>query len=340
MDPISYSTRSNINLRLTGCYRSAFHRSAVSLWLILTFAALTLAAQEAPQRSRDVDATGAELNSAVRALQQGDLNRAEQILRLLLQRQPKNLRAHQLLGLAYFQRGEIALAESELRTAAASPTAPASVFYDYGVVLLSQNRFREAAHQLEKAVKLDPTDPLALVILGRAYHELNYSRKANELFQRAVQIDPNVRDGYYHLGFSYKSLGDRANAERYLRMELQRSPDHALAWYEIGEIEYEKGNYDAALEAVNRSLQNPGVRAKSLYLRGKIFLHQQRVEDARQSFLKAIETKPDMADSYFQLSMIARKQGDLEAAARYLAQYKETKERQQNSAMSSGVVKQ
>ncbi|HEY3132073.1 MAG TPA: tetratricopeptide repeat protein [Acidobacteriota bacterium] len=305
--------------------------------LLLT---IHLAAQDTPQRSREVHTTGAELSSAARALQQGDLNRAEQILRLVLQREPKNARAHHLLGLAYFQRGEVTLAEAELRTAASSTPVPASVSYDYGVVLISQNKFQEAAPQLERAVKLDPKDALALLFLGRAYHELNYSRKANQLFQRAVQIDPNVRDGYYHLGFSFKSLGDRADAEKYLRMELERDPDHALARYEIADIEYEKGNYDAALEAVTRSVRNPGIRAKSLYLRGKIFLRQQRIEDARQSFLKAVETSPDMADSYFQLSMIARGQGDTETAEKYLARYKEIKERQQNSAMASGVVKQ
>ena len=310
-----------------------------SLSITVSLAALHLAAQDTTQRSREVHTSSLELNSAERALRQGDLNRAEQILRLVLQREPKNARAHHLLGLAYFQRGEVTLAEAELRTAAASAAVPASIFYDYGVVLISQNKFQEAAQQLERAVKLDPKDALALLFLGRAYHELNYSRKANQLFQRAVQVDPNVRDGYYHLGFSFKSLGDRTNAEKYLRMELERQPDHALARYEIAEIEYEKGNYDAALEAVTRSVQNPSVRAKSLYLRGKIFLRQQRIEDARQSFLKAVETSPDMADSYFQLSMIARVQGDAETAENYLARYKEIKQRQQSS-VSSGVVKQ
>jgi Tfp pilus assembly protein PilF len=305
--------------------------------LVLILACSFLPAQEAPQRSKAVDATAAELDSAGRWLQQRDLNRAEQILRSVLQRQPKNLRAHHLLGLVYFQRGDANLAEMELRAAAADPKATAPVFYDYGIILLSENRFLEAARQLEKSARLNPNDPLTLVFLGRAYHELNYTRKANELFQRAVQMDPSVRDGYYHLGFSYKSLGDRTNAEKYLAMELKRNPDHPLALYEISEIEYEKGNYGEALASVNRAIQDPRVRAKSLYLRGKILLRQERLAEARDSFLTAVETKPDMADSYFQLAAIARRQGDSVAAERYFAQYNAIKQRQQNSGMAGEV---
>src|SRR5437762_13547022 len=81
------------------------------------------------------------------------------------------------------------------------------IHYDIALVLLSQEQYSPASDELEKAIKLNPSDALAHVLLGRSYQNTNRTLDAIDHFRTALRLHPNLRLRHIHLAFAYSSLG-------------------------------------------------------------------------------------------------------------------------------------
>jgi tetratricopeptide (TPR) repeat protein len=72
---------------------------------------------------------------------------------------------------------------------------------------LQEQQYAAAAEQLQKALRLKPDQPLAHLLLGRAYQNSNLTLEAIEQFKAALRLKPDIELGHYHLGYAYASLG-------------------------------------------------------------------------------------------------------------------------------------
>ena len=147
-------------------------------------------------------------------LQAGRLGEAEEIGQASTARWPKAAEFAHWLGLIYFKQHRNELAEVQLQRAEALDPSGYDVHFDWALVLLSDEKYSEAARELEKAIKIDPKAALPHVLLGRAYQNTNRSTQAIEQFQAALRLDPVIPLGHYHLGFAYASLGRNHPGDR------------------------------------------------------------------------------------------------------------------------------
>ncbi len=81
-------------------------------------------------------------------------------------------------------------------------------YYSEGLALFRQSKLQEAALLLEQAVEIDPSFALALVDLGRMYHNLGRDALAQEYNRRAVE-DPDRLPLHLRLSFELAQYGSR-----------------------------------------------------------------------------------------------------------------------------------
>ena len=101
-----------------------------------------------------------------------------------------NALAHNLVGMAFRERGDSARAESHLRRAVALQPALADAHINLGAVLNEQGRAAEAEHSLRRAVALEPKNAIAWCNLGLVLAEQGSPEEAERSFQSALRAEP------------------------------------------------------------------------------------------------------------------------------------------------------
>ena len=141
--------------------------------------------------------------------------------------------AHDVLGLVYLYRNkqyEQAIAEAK-RAIALSPN-----FYSpYGALaasLISAGRPAEAIAELEKAIRLNPRNPLYLATyltgLGVAYSLTGRVEEAITALKRAVSLSPNFSPPHENLASIYSALGREEEARAEAAEVLRLNPRFSL----------------------------------------------------------------------------------------------------------------
>jgi len=168
-------------------------------------------------------------------------------------------------------------------------------FYIYRASsLLRVGRIDEAKADIEKAMKLDPNNSMALATQSIIAVAQNDKDKALELAGKAVQADPKSASAQVALSYAKQADFDLNGALSSLKEAVRVEPENALAWARLSEIWLSFGELDEALKAANKAVElNPGV-ARTQTVLGFAYLTQVKITESKEVFEKAIEL--DQAD--------------------------------------------
>ncbi|MGI9322778.1 MAG: type IV pilus biogenesis/stability protein PilW [Pseudomonadales bacterium] len=168
----------------------------MKLWLTLTAAILLTgcaAGGKAPQTQVEpAAALQKQLELGAAYLRQGDYPQARSKLNRALEIDPESGAAFTTLGLLFQLEGEDDLADEYFQTALKHEPELAQARNNYGVFLLSRQRYQQAIQQLQAASEDRFYANRASVFenLGRAYLELEDSPAAQQAFRKATQLNP------------------------------------------------------------------------------------------------------------------------------------------------------
>lgn len=191
---------------------------SLSVSLVLLIISTPLIAQEATvgnTRSERLNEEGAE------AVRNRDFIRAEQLFRLALDEDGKNL------------------------TAA----------YNLAGMLLTNKKEAEAISLLEKYTKEVPDDVGLWVRLGDGYLGLKKVDNATSAYERAYGLDPKYPELGSKLATVYSLKNRLADAERVLRAVVEANPQDAQALSNLAAVLLGIGKADDAIRFAKRSLQ-------------------------------------------------------------------------------------
>lgn len=97
-----------------------------------------------------------------------------------------------------FAEGKIELAKSNIAQAmelfgqaAYLNSSTAKYHYHYGLALIKLNRLKEASRAIERALKIEPSNPDYLAENGDVYSKLNLSGRAKSNFEATLKISPS-----------------------------------------------------------------------------------------------------------------------------------------------------
>src|SRR5271165_3708800 len=149
------------------------------------------------------------------------------------------------------------------------PKSQAAVF-SVANVYIKQKKYPEAEAALRKLLAADPLNNTARAQLGRTLAEEGKNDEAAQEFQKSLQAGASARTEL-ELGTLYVKAGKDAEAEHWLRAAVQSMPKDAEAHYALGSL----------------------------------LMHVRKYPESQQELLLAVQLKPDLADAYGNLAVVA-----------------------------------
>lgn len=137
-------------------------------------------------------------------------------------------------GLAHEEAGDLPQAERAYRRAIRLDPSDPVAQLNLGNVLLARGRVDAAAERFAQAAALDPDSARAWYNLAYAQDELGRRRAALQSLRRAVRADPSFADAHYNLAELCERMNEREEAAREWAAYLRLDPagpwaDHARA---------------------------------------------------------------------------------------------------------------
>ncbi|MBI3368199.1 MAG: PEP-CTERM system TPR-repeat protein PrsT, partial [Burkholderiales bacterium] len=230
--------------------------------------------------------------SAKDYLKKGDAKAATIQLKNLLQKSPDSGEGRFLLGKALLLTGDLPGAEIELNRALEYKYSDEAVAPQLAKVLLGTRQDRKLIDQYAATEVADVNDAVELkVALALAYLAENSADEARSMVDRALKLAPDSEQAQVANARVLASLRDVDGALKALNDYLARKPDAALALQLKGDL----------MMASRTGIDN---------------------DAAADVYRKAIAARPDLPDAHVALITMAFAKGDIEGAAKQVAELK------------------
>jgi serine/threonine protein kinase/tetratricopeptide (TPR) repeat protein len=221
---------------------------------------------------------------SLEALLKEDWDLAINYLKRLIRLNPDNIKAHNDLGMVYYQRKMmydegIAEFQKVLELDPQGVTHRASFTYNVlGYAYLRKGDREKALGAFKKYVALLPNQAYPLDCLGEFYCSIGDYDRAIENLQRALELKPDFPLTYVNLGHTYSAKGmytrARRSYERYLASPLSEAKQAEGHFY-LGNLHFLKGEYDQALQECQRALELNSQMIEPHWIQGLAFVKQE-----------------------------------------------------------------
>lgn len=218
------------------------------------------------QAQTDTDSVSLDqaLIMAIKLHQQGQLDQAEHIYRLILQQAPNNPESLHFLGMLQHQRGDYAAAVALIEQALEQAPEYVDAYNNLGNIMRLHGNHELAVSYYRKALALDPDNISACNNLALVLKDLQQYEEAIEVFSKVISRAPEYPDFYRNLGNIHKRRGDFPGAVEAYRKALSLSEYHSEDYENLSVMLYLLGNYTEAMPLVKQWLEldpdNPTAR--------------------------------------------------------------------------------
>ena len=234
-------------------YRLLTIPAQLILFFILLLASPALFSQVRSLSAHDQS----ELTSALSADDAGHPQQAEQPLRDLVRRYPRNFEILESLGLVYAELGDNARALPYLERATRANPTSAAAYANLGSALLKLNCNPDAVKALKHAAELDPSNAATQTTLGLAWMQAHQPKLAAEALARAAQISPPNADLLYNWSVALLSAGEITKAAG-VAGRIPDAESSAQVQSLLGDIAEHQGKFKDAADHYQRTVDlNP-----------------------------------------------------------------------------------
>ena len=295
--------------------KACFFSAGCALWFVLF--SIAWAQTPVPQSGNF-----ALIKDAAEALASGNLPKAETELNLVLNSNPQEYRALNLLGIVRAQQRREADAEKLFKQAIELKPDFVSTHIDLGLLLVQTNRPNEAVVEFKEALRLDPARTDALSPLLSIWHaqakeavQKGDPEKALAVLIEARKIAPEDADISFEFGMVALRMSLLPDAVQAFQRVLSLRKEYPSATYGLGRAQIALGKYQDAKELFERYVQLRPKDASGHFALGVALQSLQEMVEARSQFEQSIQIQPVQTESYFQLGSMDLEQNNLEIAA-------------------------
>ena len=125
---------------------------------------------------------------------------------------------------------------------------------DSGIALTEANRPFEAISLFQKALIIDPVNPLLWLNLGIAQQRTGEYQAALDSFWRSIQFDDDQADAWGAMGLIYYELEQLEKAEECYQSALIRDRSPPKIWNNLGVLYFTQGSYEEARSCFEEAL--------------------------------------------------------------------------------------
>ena len=183
-----------------------------------------------------------------------------------------------------------------------------------GVRHHQDGRLGEAEARYEEVLKLQPSHPDGLHLLGLIAHQTGRDERAMELIGRAIAVNPDVALYHNNMGAALRALARNDEAADHYRRAVALDPGHADAHCNLGNVLADTDDSAGAAASYERALAlNPDDADAHTGL-ATVRMALDEAPRAAAHFRRAVELEPDSALAHNNLGNYHLGEGDHEAA--------------------------
>lgn len=151
--------------------------------------------------------------------------------------------------------------------------------------------YNRAARHFRTALELDPHDDRAEFMLGVVSAVEFKLNEAKSDLEKALKMKPS--NAYYHLhyGLVLSRLGDFAGGRREMKTAEKLDPSYARTHFHLGELDSQMGNYSEAREELETAVRLEPQFSSAYYTLGSVYHHLGLNAKSREAFQKFQEAK-------------------------------------------------
>lgn len=263
-------------------------------WRFTVLLCIPLAASLSAQSSAGNNAgMEQQFQAAMAAQDNGDLARAEALLRDLHAHHPGIFAVDESLGLLLARREDYAAALPLLEAAAREQPSSDAAHANLGAAYFRLHRDRQALSEFQMAVRLNPRDAAAQESLGRLSMEEHEPKQASEAFSAALALKPGDTELTLALAQSLEDAGDLVKAKETV-LGMAGADSSAQAQAVLGDIEEKSGAFKEAVQAYQRAAALDPSEA-NLWALGVEFLRHWTFDGAVAEFEAGVARFPSSA---------------------------------------------
>lgn len=233
------------------------------------------------------------LRRAKEELDGGHTDRGMKTLLSILKRNPQNIPALSMLGLAYMNTGHTSEAEACFREEIKLKPQMESAHLNLGSILKKTGRLEEAVKEYRAALALSPRFPEAISNLSDTFIRLKRNTEAVALLREALGNGVESSDIYFELGLLDATGGRWEEARFAFSKALSMDPTRDEAAANLGKVAFQQGKTDEAILAYKRAARIAPGKAGYLATLGSLYLNSK--DDpmtALSYFRKALNSNP------------------------------------------------
>jgi tetratricopeptide (TPR) repeat protein len=186
----------------------------------------------------------------------GDTRKVADTWRRVIELDPNNLQAYEMLGRFYISQGELEAARAQFETMAERRPRDVGTQTMVALLLAAQNKRAEARVRYERILEMEPRAGVAANNLAWIYADGDDSLdRALELAQTARAALPNEPSVADTLAWVYYRKNLPASAIPLLRLAIDRAPQDPIYHYHLGLVYAKTGDKAQARQSLERALR-------------------------------------------------------------------------------------
>jgi tetratricopeptide (TPR) repeat protein len=277
-----------------------------------------------------------------------DFPNAETNFNMALQKDPKSVEAHMLLGDLFLVQNDRERTEQEYKTAADLST-PGSLpgirladfymltgrpdnakqtlrrmtekapdylpaFYKLAELLLLENDYDGCSKLVDAILSLNSSDSKGISLRGRIHLAKRETDDAVKDLQSVVKDKPKDARNQYYLALAYLQSGDTQQATAALQEAIAATPNYTDAIIQLAAVDIQTGSYQKAIDSLKPLVERQPQIPPARLLLGTAYLSKGEFFGAAQSLKEFIRLAPKDARGPYLLGLALSNQSRREEA--------------------------
>ena len=187
-----------------------------------------------------------------------------------------------------------------------------------GLLLEKQNRFADAEHEYQQAVDIDPKSVEGMAGLVNVYTKTQRLPEAEKMLRRYLDINPQNQTAHVQLGRVLAARTDIAGARAEYETAVKLAPGDLQAQRELAALDLAAEHYQEAARRYQALAARKPADPELRYALGNALMRARDFPAAQQALLETVKLKPDLAQAYGDLALVASENKQYELAIRAL----------------------
>jgi tetratricopeptide (TPR) repeat protein len=243
---------------------------------------------------------------------------SEALFRHALSVTTDNYLAHNSLGVALFERGDVEGAINNYRESIRLKGNYVNAQCNLGVALAGKKQYAEALTHYHECLRIKPGYSEAYYNMGVALSDLGREDEAIKQYREVLKIYPHHENANNNIGLLMVKKGNLDEAIWHYLKALDVNPDNVRTRINLADALLMKGSFDDALSQMNEALKTNPSDPNLLVKLAEIHTKKKNTKQAIVAYHRALAVAPKSSQALYRVVALYAGQGRFDEAMFWL----------------------